>query len=347
MKLLAALLLSFWLIGAHAAEDLWDNLRGGFSLPAPEDASGVEKQEAWYADHPQNIENIADNAKRYLYYIVSEVQKRGMPTEIALVPMIESGFNPLVYSRYHAAGIWQILPGTGKHFGLHTNGKYDGRQDIVAATRAALDYLSHLHDLFGDWPLALAAYNAGEGTLFRALNNNKAKGLETDISMLTLPKETRLFYDKLFALRNVLNEPEKFGVDLSPIPDEPYFTSVQAGKDFDIRTASRITGISESEFSLLNPGIKGSVWTARDAKSLLVPADKADEFASSLASLPPPSRERKAHQVVYAVRKGDTLSGIAHRFGMKPSEIMMQNRIKSTKALRIGSRLVLVQRPTP
>jgi membrane-bound lytic murein transglycosylase D len=347
MKLFAALLLSFWLIGAHAAEDLWNNLRGGFSLPAPEDSSGVEKQEAWYADHPQNIENIADNAKRYLYYIVSEVQKRGMPSEIALVPMIESGFNPLVYSRYHAAGIWQILPGTGKHFGLHSNEKYDGRRDIVAATRAALDYLSHLHDLFGDWPLALAAYNAGEGTLLRALNNNRQKGLETNISMLTLPRETRLFYDKLFALRNVLNEPEKFGVDLSPIPDEPYFASVKAGKDFDLRSASRITGISESEFSLLNPGIKGTTWTARNAKSILVPADKADEFESSLASLPPPSEKAHARQVVYAVRKGDTLNGIAHRFGMKPSEIMMKNRIKSAKALRIGSKLVLVQRPTP
>lgn len=347
MKRLAALLLSFWLIGAHAEEDLWSNLRSGFSLPVPQDASGVEKQEAWYADHPQNVENIAENAKRYLYYIVSEVQKRGMPSEIALVPMIESGFNPMVYSRYHAAGIWQILPNTGKHFGLHSNGKYDGRRDIVAATRAALDYLSHLHDLFGDWPLALAAYNAGEGTLFRALNYNKEKGLATDISMLALPKETRRFYDKLFALRGVLNEPEKFGVDLSPIPDEPYFTSVKAGKDFDLRVASRITGISESELSLLNPGIKGSVWTARDAKSILVPADKADEFEDSLASLPAPSGKAHAQQVVYSVRKGDTLIGIAHRFGMKPSEIMKKNRIKSPKALRIGSRLVLVQRPTP
>lgn len=343
MRLIAAFLLSFWLVGAQAAEDLWDDLRGGFSLPEPQDPSGIETQEAWYADHPESIRNIAGNARRYLYYIVSEVEKRGMPTEIALVPMIESGFNPLVYSRYHAAGIWQLLPGTGKHFGLRSNGKYDGRRDIVAATRAALDYISHLHDLFGSWPLALAAYNAGEGTLSHALDRNKEKGKETDISDLALPRETRQFYDRIFALRNVLAEPEKFGIELSPIPDEPYFASVKAGGDLDVMAAARLAGISESEFSLLNPGIKGRIGSAGYAKSFLVPADKADEFESNLASLPPP-REKKT---LYSVRKGDTLIGIAHRFGIDASEIMRRNGIKSAKNLRVGSRLVLGQRPTP
>ncbi len=339
MKLLAAFLLSFWLASAHAAEDLWDNLRGGFSLPVPEDSSGVQKQEAWYADHPQTIEHIADNARRYLYYIVSEVQKRGMPTEIALVPMIESGFNPLVYSHYHAAGIWQLLPGTGKHLGLRLNASYDGRRDIVAATRAALDYLAHLHDLFGDWTLALAAYNAGEGTLSNALNRNREKGLETDVNSLSLPKETQRFYAKIFALRNVLSDPEKFGVELASIPDEPYFTRVKTDGDSNIRSAVLLAGIPETEFSALNPGIKGGAWTA---DSLLVPADKADAFRQQLESLPD-----DATRIVYRVHKGDTLLGIAHRFGVSASAIIRQNGVKSARALRVGSRLVLVQRPTP
>ncbi|MHB1098707.1 MAG: transglycosylase SLT domain-containing protein [Burkholderiales bacterium] len=355
-RLLFSLLMAGWLIQAHAADipetrppddptapsDLWDRLRNGFSLSQPEDSGNVQQMEAWYEDHPKSIETLAERSKRYLYYIVGEVENRGMPAEIALVPMIESGFNPLVYSRYHAAGLWQLLPGTGRNFGLRSNKGYDGRRDIIAATDAALKYLAYLHSLFGDWELALAAYNAGEGTVSKALHRNRENGLETDFASLNLPNETRNFYTRLIALRNILSDPARFGLDLAPIPDKPYFSEIRTRQNIDIRLAAHLAEIPVSEFVALNPGATRQVWPAKEAKSILLPSDNAEIFASNLEAMPPASSPKQGKKrMLYHVRKDDTLLAIAHRFGVSATDIERWNRTVSARNLRIGAKIVL------
>ncbi len=356
LRLLISLLMAGWLIQAHAADvpapilpddptapsDLWDRLRNGFSLSQQEDSGNVQQMETWYEDHPKSIETLAERSKRYLYYIVGEVEDRGMPAEIALVPMIESGFNPLVYSRYHAAGLWQLLPGTGRHFGLRSDKGYDGRRDIIAATNAALKYLTYLHTLFGDWALALAAYNAGEGTVSKALHKNQENGLETDFASLDLPAETRNFYTRLIALRNILNDPAKFGLDLAPIPDKPYFSEIRTRQNIDIRLAAHLAEIPVAEFVALNPGATKQVWPAKEAQSILLPSDNAAIFASNLEAMPPASSPKQGKgRMLYRIRKNDTLLGIAHRFGVSAADIERWNSSVSARNLRIGAKIVL------
>src|SRR3974390_2259568 len=210
---------------ARPADDLWDRIRGGFAMDNL-DSPLVGVRERWYAGQADYLKRMVERSKLYLYYIVEEVDKRGMPTEIALLPMVESAFNPMAYSRSHASGLWQFIPSTGKKHQLTQNWWAAARRDIIASTNAALDYLQSLYDLYGDWHLALASYNFGENGVARAIERNRVKGLPTDYQNLKAPSETRGYVPKLQALKNIIANPEAFGITLEPIPNEPYFATV-------------------------------------------------------------------------------------------------------------------------
>ena len=230
-------------------DDLWQRIRDGFSMP---DLVGplVAEKTAWYAARPEYLQRVFERSRRYLYHIVEEIEKRGLPTELALLPMVESSFNPMAYSRAHASGLWQFVPGTGKRYELAQNWWYDGRRDIVDSTAAALDYLKDVYDMHGDWHLALASYNWGENAVARALERNRAAGRPLDYSSLSMPAETRQYVPKLQALKNIIANPALFGVEVDPIPNEPYFATVTKTRDIDVRLAAKLAEMPVEEFKI-------------------------------------------------------------------------------------------------
>ena len=255
-----------------APANLWDRIRKGFGL---NDVNSplVQQQIEWFASHPDYIRRTVERSSRYLHYIVEEVQKRGMPTEIALLPVIESAFNPVAYSRAHASGIWQFIPSTGKLYGLQQNFWYDGRRDVMAATNAALDYLEKLYDMFGSWDLALAAYNWGEGAVSRAIAKNTARGLPGDYQSLTMPSETRYYVPRLQAVKSIVANPAQYGLTLAEIPNRPYFATVTTSRHIDMRLAAKLADTPLEEFMSLNPGYSRPVIRASGEQTLLVPVE--------------------------------------------------------------------------
>jgi membrane-bound lytic murein transglycosylase D len=255
--------------------NLWMRVASGFSIPDLE-GSLVERHERSYADDPDRLRKLIERAKPYLYYIVNEVERRGMPMEIALLPMIESAFNPYANSPAHASGLWQIMPATGRHLGLSQNHERDERLDVMAATHSALDYLEYLHTLFPDWQLALAAYNWGEGSLGRSVSRNQNKGLLVDYWTISMPRETRNYVPKLQALKNIIRNPSAYGVEIPIIPDRPYFRSVMIDKPMVVEHVAQLADISVREFSSLNPAFKKTVINGSgNPYRLLVPVEKA------------------------------------------------------------------------
>lgn len=265
---------------SNTPEDLWARMRLGFGLPDFNN-SLIREHENYYASHPEYLRKTFDRSRKYLYYIVEEVEKRGMPAEIALLPMIESAYNPKAYSRAHAAGIWQFIPSTGRSFGLKQDNWYDGRRDILAATKAALDYLQELYGMFGNWELALAAYNWGEGALGGSIARNQARGEPTDYFSLKMPAETRNYVPKLIAIRNVIANPRAFGLALVDMPNRPYFTTIAHQQVLDVKTAAKLADMSVSEFIALNPGYSKTLLTAH-SQNLVLPIEKAERFAQNL-----------------------------------------------------------------
>src|SRR6185437_7041728 len=253
--------------------DLWERIRLGFELE-PLDSPLVAEQEDWYASRPDYIKRFVDRGSLYLHYIVEQVEKRHMPTEIALLPVVESAFTPNARSHAKASGLWQFIPSTGKNFGLKQNWWADKRNDIVAATNAALDYLQKLHDEFGSWELALAAYNCGEGCVSRAVAWNQKRGLPTDYLSLRLPPETQGYVPKLMAVKNIVLSPATYGIELDSVPDQPYFTTVKALAKIDVKLAAQLAGMSEEEFNALNPQHRKPVAVASGG-TLVLPLDKA------------------------------------------------------------------------
>ncbi len=213
----------------------------------------VRERERWYADRPDYVARMTERGSRYLFYIVEELDKRGMPTELALLPFIESAYNPQAISVASASGMWQFIPSTGRDFELKQNVFRDDRRDVLASTRAALDYLQKLHDMFGDWQLALAAYNWGEGSVQRAVARNQKTGLPTDYESLKMPAETRLYLPKLQAVKNIVLRPDDFGLKLPELFNHPYFLSVPIEHDIDVALAVRLSGLPVDEFQTLNP----------------------------------------------------------------------------------------------
>ena len=298
----------------------------------------TSKHQTWYASRPDYIKRMLERGQKYLFHIVEEVQKRGMPTEIALLPMIESAYNPQAYSRSSASGIWQFMPATGKHFGLKQNWWVDNRRDVTAATKAALDYLQKLHGMFGTWDLALAAYNAGEGTVQRAINRNRAQGLPTDYQSLSLPPETRNYVPKLQAIKNIVTSPEKFGLALNSIPNRPYFARVTMPKQIDAKLAAQLAEISYEEFTSLNPSYNRPVITSTGEKhQLLLPVWAAERFVDNLANYDKPLTNWQT----YNAKRGERMDNIADKFGINVSELRNVNGLSASKKVR-NSQAMLV-----
>ncbi|MEI7456956.1 MAG: transglycosylase SLT domain-containing protein [Nitrosomonadales bacterium] len=316
--------------------DLWQRLREGFTMRQMNDPL-VTRHEQWYATRPEYVARMMTRANRYLYYITTEVERRGMPAEIALLPMIESAFNPGAYSTSNASGIWQFIPSTGKNFGMRQNWWYDGRRDIMGATNGALDYLEKLHTMFGDWELALAAYNWGEGSVHRAQMRNRKLGLPVDYASLKMPDETRNYLPKLIAIKNIVANPSNFGLSLSDIPDKPYFMSVATTKHMDIELAAQLADISREEFIALNPAHNRPVILQSKNDYILLPTDSVVTYKNNLESYDKPLVSWQA----YRAKKGERLDHLAPRFGLTLERLKSVNGLSARDNLSDGEALLV------
>lgn len=317
----------------QAPTDIWERMRAGFKL---QDEIGInpriENQRLWFVSNPSFLENASNRGSLYIHYVVERLEERNMPMELALLPVIESAYNPYAYSRSHAVGLWQFIPSTGRYFNLHQTSWYDGRRDISASTNAALNYLSRLHDMFnGDWLLAMAAYNAGEGTVSRAIERNQRLGLPTDYWNLPLPKETQNYVPKLLALSQIVMSPAAYGVTLNPIANEPYFEKVASRPGLDLSRLAAMTDVEEDVLESLNPAFKRGI-TVEGPQHLLVPVDKVELFSASLAMLEP---EKQVQWREYRVRPGDNLHNIANRHHLTVNTLKEINKL-SSNSLRVG-----------
>ena len=317
-------------------KSVWTRVRNGFAMP-PFESELVRDSENWYANRPDYVARMIDRSSRFLYHIVEQVEKRGMPMEVALLPMIESAYNPVAYSRAHASGIWQFIPSTGKDFGLRQNYWYDGRRDIIAATGAALDYLQKLYNMFGDWQLALAAYNWGEGAVGRAIERNRAKGLPTDYENLTMPAETRGYIPKLMAVKNIIANPARFGLTIADVPNEPYFETVTVQKHIDLKVAAKLAEMPIEEFKFLNPGHSKPVIKAGEAERIVLPKHKVVTF---LANFEKHDKPLVSWQAV-TFRKGDRAEKVAAQHGMTLAELKQINGLADQRKLVIGQPLLV------
>jgi len=316
--------------------DLWQRVRNGFRM---NDLNSplVREAEEWYSNRPDYVARMVERSSRYLYYIVEEVERRKMPTEIALLPMIESAYNPQAYSRSHASGIWQFIPSTGKHYGLRQNWWYDGRRDIIAATGAALDYLEKLYAQFGSWELALASYNWGEGAVSRAIAKNQAKGLPTDYENLTMPAETRGYVPKLQAVKNIIADPARFGLRLAEIPNEPYFATIATKQHIDVKLAAKFAEMPLDEFKSLNPAHNKAVIKAGGTDGIVLPRQKVQTFLANLENHGKPLVSWQA----YTVKAGEKPEKIAARYGMSLAQLKEINGIHGRKKITTGFALLV------
>ena len=318
-------------------QDLWARIRVGFAL-SELDTELVQQNADWYSKRPDYVERMLDRSKRYLFYIVEAVEKRGMPTEIALLPMVESAFNPKAYSSAHAAGLWQFIPSTGRSYGLKQNWWVDNRRDVIAATNAALDYLQKLHDMFGSWELALAAYNWGEGSVQRAIAKNQAKGLPTDYLSLRMPKETQQYVPRLMAIKNLIQKPQEFGIDLGVVPNTPYFAQITLTQHIDVALAAKLAETTLDEFTSLNPNYTRPVIQAHQPATLLLPVDKAEIFAANLENYEKPLVTWQP----YRAKRGEKLDAIARRYGISSSRLQEVNGIQLKRGRISGNQVLLV-----
>jgi membrane-bound lytic murein transglycosylase D len=310
--------------------DLWQRLRQGFAIPDIEGPLVREKM-AYYMARPDYLQRVFDRSRLYLYHIVDELEKRGMPTELALLPMVESAFNPMAYSRAHASGLWQFIPGTGKRWELQQNWWYDGRRDIVDSTNAALDYLGYLYEMHGDWQLALASYNWGEGAVARAIAKNRAAGKPTDYAHLSMPLETRHYLPKLQALKNIILNPEPLGITLEPIPNQPYFVAYTKLRDIDVQLAAKLAEMPVDEFIALNPGFSRPLIRASVTPRIMLPADKVDVFHENLEKL---DEQSLVSWKSYYPKRGETFESIAKKYGMTVGQLKEVNGIAArTRAM--------------
>ena len=318
---------------------LWTRIRDGFMLePAIIDNPRIDQQRLRFAAQPRYFEITSKRAQRYLHYVVEELDKRDMPLELALLPFVESGYNPMAYSSSHAAGIWQFIPSTGRVFALHQDDWYDGRRDITASTTAALDYLTKLSKMFdGDWLLAVAAYNCGEGCVGRAVKRNQHLGLPADYWNLQLPDETMNYVPKLLALSQIISSPEQYGTVLPSLDDQPYFAQITIKRPLDLIKAAELASISTDEMKYLNPAFKHRVATPSGSYQLLIPVANAEQFSSALASLPDSERIPFSR---YTVRRGDSLTQIARRHKLSVNALRQANNIQGS-LINVGQTLIV------
>jgi len=304
-------------------DDLWLRLRRGFAMPDIR-SPRVDERMRWYIDNQEYLQRMFERTRRYLFYIVEQLEDRNMPTELALLPMVESAFNPMAYSRSHAVGLWQFIPGTGRRYELTQNWWYDGRRDVVASTEAALDYLQDLYEMHGDWQLALASYNWGENNVARAVAKNRKAGKPTDYLSLPMPRETRGYLPKLQALKNLIANPAAYGITLTPIPNEPYFVTVEKTRDIDVLVAARLAEMSVEDFINLNPGFSRPLIRSDVVPRIVLPADKEQVFRANLAQL---DEDELVSWKTYHPRRGDTLYSIAKKHGLTVAQLREVNGI--------------------
>lgn len=319
--------------------DVWARIRKGFSIPDLDNPL-VGTQTNWYSTRPDYIQRTTTRASRYLYHVVQELEKRNMPTELALLPFIESAFNPEAYSTAKAAGMWQFIPSTGLDFNLKQSVFKDDRRDVLASTDAALTYLQKLYGMFGDWQLALAAYNWGEGSVQRAVNRNRAAGKPTDFNSLSalMPVETRNYYPKLQAVKNIIANPDQYNITLPKVDNQPYFVTIGKTRDIDIKVAAQLAELSMDEFKALNPQFNRPVITGNANTQILLPQDNADKFKLNLSKWGHALTSWTAHTVTAAREKIET---IALKFGTTPDVIREVNHIPPRMRLKAGSTILV------
>ncbi len=322
---------------AISRDDLWQRIKVGYAIPDSSSAL-TKKHEDWYSARPDYMKRMVERSQRYLFHVVEEVEKRGMPTEIALLPMIESAYNPKAYSTSRASGIWQFIPSTGKHFGLKQNWWFDNRRNITFATDAALTYLQKLHAMFGAWDLALAAYNAGEGTVGRAIERNRKLGLPTDYESLNLPPETRNYVPKLQAIKNIMTNPNNYGLDVQTIANTPYFAKVSAPAQIDAHLAAKLAEISDEEFLALNPSFnRPLIKTEEENLELLLPILSAQTFRTNLDNY---NRPLVSWQTYFA-KRGEHLEKIASKFGIHVNKLRDVNDLSSQKKIKTNATILV------
>ena len=317
--------------------DLWDRIRRGYAMPNL-DSDLVRDREQWYAGRPDYIFRMTERSKKYLFHIVEELELRNMPTELALLPFIESAFNPQAVSTAKAAGMWQFMPATGKYFELKQNAFRDDRRDVLASTRAALDYLQKLYGMFGDWHLALAAYNWGEGSVGRSIAKNQKSGLAMGYTDLNMPMETRLYVPKLQAVKNIVARPEAFNSKLPLIENHPYFQTVTIHRDIDVALAARLAEVPLEDFKALNPSINRPVIMAAGTPQVLLPWDNAEVFQSNLESY---GGGRLASWTVWVAPTTMRPADAAKRVGMTEAEFRSVNAIPPRVVIKAGSSLLV------
>lgn len=317
--------------------DLWGRLRGRFALPQPE-SRRIDQELEWFVRHPDYLQRVFERARPWLAWIERQIEARGMPAEIALLPVVESGFNPYAYSHGRASGLWQFIPGTGRRFGLIQDWWYDGRRDVIASTRAALDYLQSLHEEFsGDWLLALAAYNSGEGTVHQAVRRNRRRGRPTDFWHLRLPRETRSYVPRLLALARLVRTPERYGLTLPRLDPRPVIAIVDTQGQIDLALAAELAGIDLETLQRLNPAFNR--WATRPGgpHRLVVPREAAARFRTRLAALDPGER---VQWIRHRVRRGETLITIARRHETTVALLRRVNHLRGDH-IRAGSHLLI------
>jgi membrane-bound lytic murein transglycosylase D len=317
--------------------NLWERIRRGFAMPELE-SDLVQDRVQWYSTKPDYIERMTSRSSKYLYYIVEELEARKMPTELALLPFVESAFNPQALSSARASGIWQFMPKTGKNFDLKQNVFKDDRKDVMASTKAALDYLQLLYTKFGDWHLALAAYNWGEGNVTKAIAKNQQLGLGTSYMDLNMPMETRMYVPKLQAVKNIIARPEAFHLTLSDIPNHPYFQTVPLHRDIDVTLAAKLAEVPIEDFKALNPSASRPVLLAAGTAQILLPWDNAEIFQKNFETYSGP---RMASWTAWIAPKTLTVSQAAKSIGMSESELKEINNIPQKMLIKAGSALLV------
>jgi len=322
----------------HTAQtaDIWERVRNGFAM---RDLEGplVDDRMRYYLARPQQLKVMFERGRKYMFHIVSELEKRGMPTELALLPIVESAYNPQALSSAKAAGLWQFIPSTGKDFQLTQNWWVDERRDVVASTDAALKYLQAIYEMHGDWALALASYNWGENAVARAVANNKAAGKPTDYMSLSMPTETRYYVPKLQALKNIIAHPELYNISLPAIPDQPYFTSIEKRQGMDVALAAKLAEMPLSEFLMLNPGYNRPVMPGSDSASIVLPVDNARKFQDNLARHDAPLVTWRT----YSVPRTERIEQVAKRLRLAVEEICTANGLRARALLAAGFTLLV------
>lgn len=328
---------SYQIIPTEPPKELWERIRRGFAMPDLQ-SDLVTDREQWYANRPDYTLRMTERSSKYLFHIVEELERRQMPTELALLPFIESAFNPQAVSSAKAAGMWQFMPATGKYFSLKQNMFRDDRRDVLASTRAALDYLQKLYNMFGDWHLALAAYNWGEGSVSRAIAKNQKAGLGTSYTELNMPAETRLYVPKLQAVKNIIANPGGFRTELPQIENHPYFQQVQITRDIDVALAARLADVKLEDFKALNPSAHRPVILASGTPQILLPWDNALVFQRNFDAH---AQGQYASWTAWTAPRTMKPSEAAEQTGMAEAELRSVNKIPAHMLIKAGSTLLV------